>query len=401
MRFVPLSIYIHIPFCTSRCAYCDFNTYAGLDGLIPAYAGAVGLELQQVGRSLQDAGEDPGVHTVFFGGGTPSLLPAASMESILNALRTSFDVDEESEITLEANPGSLGRQDLLRLRRAGVNRLSIGAQSADPNELRLLERSHSFADVAAAVGLARRAGFHNLSLDLIYGLPRQPLPLWLDTLERAVALGPEHLSLYALSLEHGTPLRAWVERGLVELPDPDLAAEMYEAACARLEQQGFVQYEISNWARDDGRAGDGDLPRFASRHNVQYWRNRPYLGIGAGAHGFVFGWRYSNVLSPAAYIDRIRAGGSTALPCSPAVAQRIPVAPAVEMDETMMLGFRLTREGIRPSYFRARFGLEAEGRYGPRLRQLEADGLIERRADALRLTPRGRLLGNRVFQAFI
>jgi oxygen-independent coproporphyrinogen-3 oxidase len=224
---------------------------------------------------------------------------------------------------------------------------------------------------------------------------------WQDTLHQTLALDPDHLSLYALSLEHGTPLRSWVERGLVANPDPDLAAEMYEVAGSRLEQAGYLQYEISNWARGRGDDGDTGLPGYACRHNVQYWRNLPYLGLGAGAHGCALGWRYSNVLSPRAYVARIAAGLASDAPCSPAVAERTPITPPVVMDETMLLGLRLTREGIQRSLFRERFGEDPQVRYGPRLEGLEADGLVERGADILRLTERGRLLGNRVFEAFV
>ena len=406
MRPVPLSIYIHIPFCTVRCAYCDFNTYAGLEALMPVYVAAVQRELAQVGPgfSLTGAGS-PGwageVHTVFFGGGTPSLLPAASIEAILQTVRVEYGVADNCEITLEANPGTLGRQDLARLRRAGVNRLSLGAQSAQPAELRLLDRAHSFDDVSAAVQQARLAGFDNLNLDLIYGLPWQAVEAWADTLGRTLDLAPDHLSIYSLSLEHGTPMRAWVERGLVAAPDPDRAAEMYERAAERLSEAGYVQYEISNWAKDGDSVGASDLPRFACRHNVQYWRNLPYLGIGAGAHGCALGWRYANVLSPRVYVDRIEEGQASLAPWSPAVAERTPVDSATEMDETMLLGFRLTREGIRSDRFEERFGENPRRRYASRLMPLEADGLIESGPEGLRLTERGRLLGNRVFEAFV
>jgi len=402
MRPVPLSIYIHIPFCTVRCAYCDFNTYAGLEDLMPSYAAAVQRELALVAPALSDnRGDAAEVHTVFFGGGTPSLLPPDLSEAILRAVYRAFRLADSCEITLEANPGTLGRQDLERLRRAGVNRLSLGAQSAQPAELRLLDRAHTFDDVAAAVGQARLAGFDNLNLDLIYGLPRQAMAAWTDTIDRTIDLAPEHLSLYALSLEHGTPLRAWVERGLVAAPDADAAAEMYEWAGERLSAAGYLQYEISNWAKAGPAGAGSDLPAFACRHNLQYWRNLPYLGIGAGAHGCALGWRYANVLSPRLYIERIEGGPANPAPCSPAAADRTAIDLATQMDETMLLGFRLTREGVRPSEFMARFGEDVEPRYGRRLGRLESDGLIERGPDRLRLSARGRLLGNRVFQAFV
>ena len=406
MRPVPLSIYIHIPFCTVRCAYCDFNTYAGLEGLMPPYAAAVQRELALVapffsGEQEGSVSDSAEVHSVFFGGGTPSLLVPDLIEAILRVVGSEFRLAHSCEITLEANPGTLGRQDLERLRRAGVNRLSLGAQSAQPSELRLLDRAHTFEDVASAVEQARRAGFDNINLDLIYGLPWQAMESWTDTLDRTLDLAPEHLSLYALSLEHGTPLRAWVERGLVAAPDPDAAAEMYGWAEARLAGGGYVQYEISNWARDGGAGSELDFPAFACRHNLQYWRNQPYLGIGAGAHGCALGWRYSNVLSPRLYIERLQAGTAGVAPCSPAAAERTAIDLPTQMDETMLLGFRLTRAGVQPSAFRGRFGQEVEPRYGQRLRQLERDGLIERREDRLRLTAQGRLLGNRVFREFV
>ena len=403
-----LSLYLHIPFCTVRCAYCSFNTYAGLEDLMPAYVDALCKEVNLVGATIGRLGEggialeDRRVHTVFFGGGTPSLLPDGAVREILHHVRSAFSVAGDCEFTLEANPGTLGAAHLQALRKSGVNRLSLGAQSAQPGELRLLDRAHSFEDVVAAVRWARHAGFDNLNLDLIYGLPRQAPAAWSESLERAIELEPEHLSLYALSLEHGTPMRAWVERGLVDSPDQDAAAEMYELAGERLALAGYLQYEISNWARAErSYPSDGDLPDRACRHNVQYWRNLPYLGFGAGAHGCATGWRYSNVLSPRRYVESLGRGGAAELPCSPAVAERTRVEGVTEMDETMLLGFRLTREGIRPDWFQRRFGESPRKRYGKRLFALEADGLIENRPERVRLTTRGRLLGNRVFEAFV
>jgi oxygen-independent coproporphyrinogen-3 oxidase len=375
---------------------------------MPAYVSALCNEVNLVGGAmagLAEAGLAPGggeVHTIFFGGGTPSLLPVSAVLEILRHVHSAFSVRSDCEITLEANPGTLQSKQLHTLRQIGVNRLSLGAQSAQRDELRLLDRAHTFEDVVVAVRQARAAGFDNLNLDLIYGLPRQTLAAWSDSLQRALDLEPEHLSLYALSLEHGTPLRAWVDRGLVSAPDPDAAAEMYELASDRLAQAGYLQYEISNWARNAGRvATDGELPALACRHNVQYWRNHPYLGFGAGAHGCAVGWRYSNVLSPRLYIERMRLSAPAEPPCSPAVAERTQVGPGTEMDETMLLGFRLTGEGIGPDRFMERFGEDPRQRYASRLLPLEADGLIERRPDRLRLTERGRLLGNMVFQAFV
>jgi oxygen-independent coproporphyrinogen III oxidase len=398
-----LSLYLHIPFCRVRCAYCDFNTYAGLDDLIPAYARALAREVRQVGAAAP-ASVGP-VHTIFFGGGTPSLMPVAHYAEIFSAVRDHFVLTADCEITLEANPGTVDGAYLDGLRRLGVNRLSFGVQSSHAWELRLLDRLHSFDDVISAVRLARAAGFDagsfGLNLDLIFAVPHQTLAMWQASVLRVLELGPDHLSVYALSLEQGTPLRSWVTRGLLPLPEADLAADMYLWASETLAARGFEQYEISNWAKN------GMSRRFACRHNLQYWRNRPYLGFGAGAHGCAAGWRYSNALAPAAYIARVTgqeagaAGNGRAFPFSPATLETIAVSNETAMDETMMLGFRLVREGVREAEFEARFGQGLEARYGRRLRRLKALGLIERDAAGVRLTSGGRLLGNRVFREFV
>ncbi|MEP7357931.1 MAG: radical SAM family heme chaperone HemW, partial [Anaerolineales bacterium] len=389
-----LSLYLHIPFCQVRCAYCDFNTYAGLEGLMVPYAAALATEVRAVGRGVP-AGAERRVQTIFFGGGTPSLLPLKAYAGIFSALRESFELAAECEITLEANPGTVDEGYLAGLRALGVNRLSFGVQSAHAWELKLLDRLHTFEEVISAVAWARAAGFeagngHGLNLDLIMALPGQTLAEWQASLGRVLALEPEHLSLYALSLEQGTPLRSWVYRGLLPLPDPDLAAEMYTWAAETLAERGYRQYEISNWAR----------PGFECRHNLQYWRNGTYLGFGAGAHGCAGGWRYSNVLAPAAYIGRLEAGGALrkAFPFSAATVETTAVSVETAMDETLMLGMRLMGEGVGEADFRARFGQGLEGRYGRRLRRLQALGLVEWDEAGARLTAGGRLLGNRVFR---
>lgn len=394
---MPFSIYIHIPFCRHRCAYCDFNTYAGQEQLIPVYVEALIREIE----SLQ-AGTLP-IHTIFFGGGTPSLLTPHQVGQILEAINRRFSLSSEPEITLEANPGTLTLEALRGFRSAGINRLSLGMQSANPQELRLLEREHSFTDVIHAVTWARRAGFTNLNLDLIYGLPHQSLDLWQHSLEWALRLRPEHLSLYALTIEHGTPFGHWVGRGLLPAPDDDRAAEMLEWAAERLSQAGYAQYEISNWALDLPPAGPLDLPRYACSHNVQYWRCLPYLGLGAGAHGYANGYRYSNVLRIRTYIERMQDGQPRPFPFSPALVQAHRQTPKDEMGEFMMLGLRLTRQGVSLEEFRQRFGQEMQEVYGEQIGHLCAAGLLEmlESEKRLRLTSRGRLLGNRVFREFL
>ncbi|MBG7609368.1 MAG: radical SAM family heme chaperone HemW [Anaerolineae bacterium] len=386
---IPYSIYLHIPFCHHRCGYCDFNTYAGLDDLIPDYTRALEREI----RSYPSIP----VHTIFFGGGTPSLLAPSSIDRLLKALQETFDILPNAEITLEANPGTLSKNYLKALRTAGVNRLSLGMQSSHPQELAILERSHSMVDVFNAVDWARYANIDNLSLDLIYGLPYQNIDLWAATLTQALEFFPEHLSLYALTLEHGTPLKQQVARGKLPDPDPDLAASMYELAAAKLSSAGYQQYEISNWAKTP-------VDVWGSQHNLQYWRNLPYLGLGAGAHGFAEGSRTVNVLSPQTYINRLKERNSDRaliFPRSQATISITPVDKETEIGETMMMGLRLTHEGVSAEAFKARFNQSLQDVFGDEIKKLIGLELLTWKDQALCLTPRGRLLGNQVFMHFV
>lgn len=383
-----LAVYLHIPFCQVRCAYCDFNTYAGLNELIELYTHALAQEIHLVGQ----AGGRPKVDTVFFGGGTPSLLPLNALEHLLTALQKAFDVVPDCEITLEANPGTVQRDYFVGLHALGVNRLSLGVQSSHPHELRLLDRAHLFGDVAQAVTWARAAGFERLNLDLIYALPHQTLGQWQATLHRTLGLGPDHLSAYALSLEHGTPMRAWVQRGLLAEPDPDLAADMYTWTTETLAAHGFHHYEISNWARD---------PNQACRHNLHYWRNQAYVGLGAGAHGYANGLRYANVLAPAVFIQRVNQGEPRPFPLSPATATSQAVSATEAMNDTLLLGLRLLHDGVTLSDFQARHGVDALAHFGKTLRRLRALNLVVWDDTTLRLTPAGRFVSNRVFSEFV
>ena len=394
-------IYAHIPFCQVRCSYCDFSTYAGLEGLIPAYTEALRREIDVVGGGAQAAGLGRvEADSIFLGGGTPSLIPVGQVRAILDSLREAFEVRADAEISLEANPGTVDAQQLAALRALGVNRLSFGVQSAQADELRLLDRLHTFAQAAEAVAWARRAGFENLNLDLIYGIMGQTLAGWQDTLRRALDLNPEHLSLYALTVEDGTPMQARVLAGMLPNPDPDLAADMYEWARDELRVAGYRHYEISNWART-GVEGDGATPQLACRHNLGTWKLQPYLGLGAGAHGSVPGWRYANVRHPSDYIHRIGSGAAGRFPFSPAVAETWPVDAETERREWLMLGLRLVEEGVEARGFQERFGVDLDSVFGSILADLEEQGLLERSAGRLRLTPRGHLLGNRVFVHFV
>ena len=385
----PLALYVHIPFCQARCTYCAFNTYAGMAARIAPYVNALLREICVVGS----AGGHPPASTLYFGGGTPSQLPADSVRQIIQTCTKSFALDPSAEISFEANPGDADGAYFRALRGAGVNRLSIGMQSAQPDELRLFARRHTYDDVRATVRLARQAGFLSINLDLIYGVPGQSMDSWRRSLEAALALGPDHLSLYSLSIEEGTPLHARVLGGRITAPDPDLAADMVEWAAERLSAAGLCQYEISNWA----------APGHACRHNVHVWRNEAYLGFGAGAHGCAARVRYENIATPDAYIARISAQQEARLfPLSAAAAAAATLNTTEEMADTMILGLRLTGEGVDPAAFRARFGRELWDVYGSTLDRLLAHGLIERSVSGtVRLTRRGWLLGNHVFSEFV
>jgi oxygen-independent coproporphyrinogen-3 oxidase len=394
MRTASLALYIHIPFCQAKCPYCDFNSYAGLEDLMASYVDALVAEMA-LWREVTD---DARATTVFFGGGTPSFLPMAETERIFAALRRSFCLAPSAEITIEANPGSADSARLDGLRRIGFNRLSLGVQSFQVDELRLLGRIHSAAEARQAYRAARRAGFQNVNLDLIYGLPGQALATWQQTLAEAIALRPEHLSLYALTLEEGTPLARDVAGGRLPAPDPDLAADMYLWAGEALAAAGYDQYEISNWA----------LPGHRCRHNLVYWRNQPYLGLGAGAHSCLGGFRFAAVRDPRAYIREVMAavpgasdnGLAAFLARLPHLEDVVQVTDSRAMAETAILGLRLT-EGLSLAAFRRRFGVGLPSVYGPAVAELTALGLLERANGRLRLTPKGRLLGNEAFERFL
>lgn len=386
----PVSVYLHIPFCATKCTYCAFNTYVNLDALIDPFVDALNREIAIVGAS------QPGlpVGTIFFGGGTPSLLTPEQFERILAALRASFAVAADAEITLEANPNDLNRDYLSALRRSGLNRISIGMQSANENELQLFRRRHDNDAVVRAVSAARAGGFDNLNLDLIYGFPHQTLESWRTSLLQMLTLHPEHVSLYALGLEEGTPLKAWVERGRLPEPDDDLAADMYDLATDLLAGHGYAQYEISNWS----------LPGYQCRHNLQYWHNDEYVGVGPGAHGFAGGVRYATILSPQRYIKALSEADMTAAydyPWTPATAEAVQVDREAEISETLIMGMRLTTEGIPRAGFNQRFGVDLVELYADVIQRYEQGGLLHVDAERVRLTDAGRMLSNLVLREFV
>lgn len=388
----PLSIYLHLPFCRQRCSYCDFNIYTALFHLQEDYSTALVREIALVGGAAHRS-----VHSVYFGGGTPSLTPLAQVAALMAALRQHFALTADCEITFEVNPGGVTTDYLVGLAGLGINRVSVGMQSARADELALFNRDHQFADVVAILAALRGVGFANISLDLIYGLPGQTLAAWQETLTAALPLQPEHLSIYALSLAFGTPLGAQVAHGDLPAPDDDLAADMYEWTAATLTEAGFRHYELSNWARADVRR---DL---RSRHNLQYWRYGPWLGLGAGAHGHLPGLRYSNVRGPTHYIRRITSGAAREFPLSPAAVQVTRLSEREQMGEFLMMGLRLIEDGIERAAFADRYGVDLLTVYGEPLARLAAAGLLawDENATRLRLTPRGWLLSNRVFRELI
>ncbi|MGB4137374.1 MAG: radical SAM family heme chaperone HemW, partial [Microbacterium sp.] len=302
---IPFSAYLHVPFCRVRCGYCDFNTYTATElrgARQDEYAGTLGAEVALARRVLTDAGALRPLDTVFFGGGTPTLLPTGDLARMLDATAEAFGIRAGAEVTVEANPDTVTPDVARQLAASGVTRLSIGMQSAVPHVLAALDRTHRPENVRAAVQAARDAGLA-VSLDLIYGAPGESLSDWESSLDAALLLAPDHLSAYALIVEDGTKLARQIRRGEVPEPDDDLQADMYELADARLAAAGFDWYEVSNWAREDGQR---------SRHNLAYWRGFDWWGFGPGAHSHVAGLRWWNVKHPAAYAQRLGAGESPA-----------------------------------------------------------------------------------------
>ena len=378
------SLYLHIPFCHTRCYYCDFNTYAGILPMRAAYVRALLTEIVLAGKMARhDDGSRRRSRTIFFGGGTPSLLSVEQMKSLLDACFAAFNVDPDAEITMEANPGTLTKEQLVGLRAAGVNRLSMGAQSFDAELLKSLGRIHTPEEIVQAVQYAREAGFTSINIDFMFGLPGQTMQHWRETLDQALELRPEHLSLYSLIVEEGTLFHSWAQEGRIIPGDEDLCADMYEYADQRLREAGYINYEISNWA----------LPGHSSRHNLTYWQNLPYIGMGAGAYSSFAGRRFADEREPAAYIKQLK-------------AKRIPEAESevVEreqaMSETAFLALR-TAMGLHLPTFEQRFREPFAQFVGNRLRVVEEAGLLEYDENWLRLSTRGRLLGNEVFMRLL
>ena len=379
----PLSFYIHIPYCVKRCGYCDFNTYTPAELQITS-------ELSEISRSYIDllideaklarnqAPQAGAIPTIFFGGGTPTLMEPSDLARILEELKASFGFASDIEITIEANPDTLSLEKLSQLRATGINRISVGMQSTSPHVLKVLDRTHNPANVASAVKWAREAGFEHVSVDLIYGTPGESLADWENTLREAIALDIDHISAYALIVEAGTKLAAQVKRGEVEVPDDDLMADKYLLADQLFSTAGFEWYELSNWAKPEGEC----------RHNIAYWQGRNWWGLGPGAHSHIDGKRWWNVKHPATYRDRLLAGEF------PAADSEILTATQIE-SERVMLEIRL-RSGIARSSLDAA-AIDRLQSYvaGAQLdAQSWADGLVV-------LTQTGRLIADRIVREIL
>ena len=390
------SLYIHIPFCLRRCHYCDFITYTGQSAYIGAYVDALIHELRIVNRQKPDIQ----LHSVYFGGGTPSLIPSSYYAKILEAIDSFFLITSDCEISIEANPNGLSFGYLKELRSLGFNRLSLGVQSMNTFDLSRLDRLHSVWDVLASLANARKAGFNNLNLDLIFGLPWQDLNDWQTCLLQALKLHPEHFSIYSLIIEPGTPLFTWYQRGLIMPQNQDLEADMFEFVIDTLNQAGFDHYEISNWAKRDSKHD------YRCRHNLQYWLGYPYLGIGVGAHGFASGYRTVNTPTIHGYIRKnisVEAFTGT-FPHTPSQAVVEKIDTATQMMDFMIMGLRLVKVGVSTERFTQLFGKLMKEVFQKEIDTLIGQGLVkwtDKHQTNLILTKRGLMVANHVFMEFV
>ena len=372
-----LGLYLHIPFCSSICTYCNFNRGLFETGLKDRYVRALEREIRQAGSTSSQA------DTIFFGGGTPSLLEPSEIGRLIAACRDSFALAADAEITLETNPETSSSQRMEQFRAAGVNRVSFGVQSFREEELKRLGRIHSVARAREAVREARVAGIENISLDLMMWLPQQTRDDWRESVEALVDVGPEHASLYLLELYPNAPLKEDMARsGWSQAPDDD-AAEMYLWSMERLDRAGYQQYEISNVSR----------PGLVSRHNLKYWQDGEWLGFGSGAHSTRSNARWKNVSSTTEYIDRVAAGASLQ-------AERRVMSPGERLEDALFTGLRLTA-GVDVDRASREYGINAWDRYGDRLQPFYEAGLLFREGSTLRLSRHGMLMANEIMQVFV
>ncbi len=378
-----LGLYVHIPFCSAICNYCNFNRGLFDGPLKQRYVEAMILEIQRAGNPAPPALPAHPADTIYFGGGTPSLLEPDEIARIIAACRVAFDVPGDAEITLEANPESVDEGRLARFRAAGVNRLSFGVQSFREPELRRLSRLHTADRARAAVGEARAAGFDNLSLDLMMWLPEQQVTEWLESVDAAIALAPEHLSLYLLEVYPNAPLKDEMARARWSQAPDDDAAVMYLTAMERLDASGYEQYEISNVARPGRR----------SRHNIKYWSDGEWLGFGCGAHSTYRSVRWKNVASTEEYVRRLEQLESPAI-------DRRPLSPDEHLGDVLFTGLRLT-EGVNLDAIREVHGVDVWDRHGAGLEPFLQAGILRREGARLWLTRQGMLLAHEVMTTFV
>ena len=370
-----LSIYVHIPYCIKRCGYCDFNTYTPSELQDGATLEIVSADyIDAVVQELQSAPSTP-VSTIFFGGGTPSLLPAKDLGRVITAIRNHNGVRDGAEITLEANPDSVTPEKLAEYISVGFNRISFGAQSFVPHVLSTLDRTHNPENVKKAVDAARAAGFGSISVDLIYGTPGESLDDWRITVESALALDIDHISAYALIVETGTKLAAQIKRGDISMPDDDVMADMYLLVDSMCEAHGMSWYELSNWSK----------PGYECKHNVAYWHNAEWWGLGPGAHSHIKGERFWNVKHPSAYKTRVFAGDSP-------IHEREKLTAEQIQDEKIMLSIRM-REGISFE--------ELAPQHLERLAIYKDNGYVSLHEDRVTLTPVGRLIADRIVRELV
>ncbi|MGB7210555.1 MAG: radical SAM family heme chaperone HemW [Pyrinomonadaceae bacterium] len=373
-------VYLHIPFCKSRCSYCDFATDVYRDsGAVERYVSAICSEVVSF-LPPAHAGGSAFVDTIYFGGGTPSLLTASQVERILIAVHDKFDVAPDTEITMEMNPATVTPETLREYRSLGVNRASFGVQTFDDVDLKRLARGHNADDARTTFRMLREAGYDNVSFDLIIGLPRQTLTDWERNLDEALTMNPEHISMYLLEVHAGTPLAEQIRSERQPLPDAELAAEMYELTIDKVSAVGYEQYEISNFAK----------PGFESRHNSKYWTLEPVFGFGVSAHSFDGFQRYSNERDTLSYVAGINQDGSAEV-----MRESVNVA-----SEFLFLGLRLT-EGVHLGDYQTRFGVDVVEKYAEEMDRLMDAGLIDVCDGRIRLTRKGMLFSNEVFEIFV
>ena len=371
-----LGLYVHVPFCSAICNYCNFNRGLFDAGVKARYVAALLTEIRQ-------AADDSPADTIFFGGGTPSLLEPQEVAAVVDACRQSRSLARDAEITLEANPETVTPERLTGFRAAGINRLSYGVQSFRDDELGRLSRLHSAARAVEAFGMARAAGFDNISLDLMMWLPQQTVAHWLESVDALIALGPDHASMYLLELYPNAPLRDAMARGRWSLAPEDDAAEMYLSGLDRMDKAGYVQYEISNMAR----------PGRHSRHNLKYWTDGEWLGFGSGAHSTRAGTRWKNISATEEYISAVAAGGQAA-------TDRRPLSADERLEDALFMGLRLNA-GLDLPDVKTRYGVDVWGRYGAELQPFVDQGVLLYDGRLLRLPRAGMLLAHEIMTVFI